>query len=71
MNISVEWGGLLLVAFVVLKLCNVINWSWWWVTAPAWMPLCGILGFLLVVAIIGGIAMFIAWCCDKHKVNKK
>lgn len=29
--------GLLGVAFVVLKLCHVINWSWWWVTAPFWI----------------------------------
>ena len=21
--------------FVVLKLCHVIDWSWWWVLAPA------------------------------------
>ena len=28
--------GLLGVAFVILKLCHVINWSWWWVTAPFW-----------------------------------
>lgn len=25
--------GLLQVAFIVLKLCNVIEWSWWWVLA--------------------------------------
>ena len=24
-------AALLTVAFVVLKLCNVIEWSWWWV----------------------------------------
>jgi phosphoglycerol transferase MdoB-like AlkP superfamily enzyme len=29
-------AGLLGVAFVVLKLCHVIDWSWWWVTAPFW-----------------------------------
>lgn len=28
--------GLLGVAFVVLKLAHVIDWSWWWVTAPFW-----------------------------------
>ena len=28
--------GLLGVVFVTLKLCGVINWSWWWVTAPFW-----------------------------------
>lgn len=30
--------NLLGVAFVVLKLCKVIDWSWWWVTAPFWGP---------------------------------
>jgi hypothetical protein len=25
---------MLTVAFVVLKLCNVIDWSWWWVVSP-------------------------------------
>lgn len=26
--------GLLQVVFIVLKLCKVINWSWWWVLSP-------------------------------------
>lgn len=29
---------LLGIAFVILKLCNVINWSWWWVTLPFYFP---------------------------------
>jgi len=28
--------GLLGIAFVVLKLTGVINWSWWLVTLPFW-----------------------------------
>ncbi len=28
--------GLLGIVFITLKLCGVINWSWWWVTAPFW-----------------------------------
>ena len=39
--------GLLGVAFVVLKLCKVINWSWWWVTAPFWIPVA--IGVLCIV----------------------
>lgn len=31
--------GLLTVTFVVLKLCKVITWSWWWVLAPTWIPI--------------------------------
>lgn len=30
-------GSLLLVAFIVLKLCKVIAWSWWWVMSPLWI----------------------------------
>jgi hypothetical protein len=30
--------GALGVAFVVLKLCAVIDWSWLWVLAPLWIP---------------------------------
>ena len=31
-------GNLLFLVFLVLKLTNVITWSWWWVTAPLWIP---------------------------------
>lgn len=34
--------GLLGVVFVALKLCGVIDWSWWFVTMPFWI------GFALV-----------------------
>ncbi|MBD5374339.1 MAG: hypothetical protein HDR77_02530 [Bacteroides sp.] len=27
---------LLFCIFLTLKLCKVIDWSWWWVTAPLW-----------------------------------
>ena len=29
--------GLLGIAFVILKLTDVIDWSWWWVTCPFWI----------------------------------
>lgn len=40
-NVSIDLapGGLLTIAFIVLKLCHVINWSWVWVLAPTWIPL--------------------------------
>ena len=25
--------------FLILKLCQKIKWSWWWVTCPLWGPL--------------------------------
>lgn len=30
---------LLLFAFIILKVCGVIDWSWWWVFSPIWIPL--------------------------------
>lgn len=42
--------GLLGVAFIVLKLTNVIDWSWWWVTLPLWG---GFAIVLLILAIMG------------------
>ena len=29
---------LLTIVFVVLKLTKYIDWSWWWVLAPLWIP---------------------------------
>ena len=44
--------GLLGCAFVVLKLCGVITWSWWWVTLPFWGGAAlGILFITIVVLI--------------------
>lgn len=35
---SVDMWALFLI-FLILKLCNVITWSWIWVFAPLWIPL--------------------------------
>jgi hypothetical protein len=42
--------GLLGVVFVVLKLCHVITWSWWWVLAPFWG---GFALFAAIMAVVG------------------
>lgn len=40
-------GTVLFLIFLVLKLCNVIDWSWWWVTSPLWIS--AILWALIIV----------------------
>lgn len=42
----------LTIAFVVMKLCKVITWSWVWVLAPMWIPIAGIFAFILIVVVI-------------------
>ena len=50
---GIGFFGLLAIVFIVLKLTGVIDWSWWWVTAPLWLPLPVVLicvfGFLACV----------------------
>lgn len=48
-------AGLLGVAFVILKLCGVIDWPWLWVLAPFWVGLAVFLGILLIIGVIWGI----------------
>ena len=43
---------LLQAAFIVLKLLHVINWSWWWVLAPTWIPIGLILIFLAIAFLV-------------------
>ena len=43
--------GVLTIAFIVLKLCHVIEWSWWWVLSPIWIPL-SVLVLILIVFLI-------------------
>lgn len=38
--------GVLTIVFIVLKLCNVIYWSWLWVLSPIWISLC--IGLVLI-----------------------
>jgi hypothetical protein len=40
------WSALGLL-FIALRLCGVIEWSWWWVLAPFWGP--ALTGFVLVL----------------------
>jgi len=47
---GIGFGTLLFLVFLVLKLTGIILWSWWWVTAPLWIP--------FVLIIIGIIIMF-------------
>lgn len=45
---GISLGTILFVVFLVLKLTETIDWSWWWVTAPLWIPV----GLVLVIAFI-------------------
>jgi sterol desaturase/sphingolipid hydroxylase (fatty acid hydroxylase superfamily) len=47
---GIGFCGMLTIVFVVLKLTNIISWSWWWIFAPLWIPF--ILIFLLAMLLL-------------------
>lgn len=48
-SISIGFSGILFIVFLILKLTNVIAWSWWWVTAPLWITIA--LNILIIISI--------------------
>lgn len=65
---SAEGSSLLVVVFIVfliLKLTGLIDWSWWWVTAPLWISLLSGIAILAVIGIaaliFSGIYILIEW----------
>ena len=57
---SIGFTGLLTIAFIVLKLCKVIDWSWWWVLSPLWISV----GLAILV-----LAIFIVVTVAKEKAD--
>ena len=45
----------LTIVFIILKLTNVITWSWWWVLSPLWIPWVIILFVILFVILFATI----------------
>lgn len=53
---GIGFTGMLTIVFIVLKLLDVIKWSWWWVLSPIWISfgIALVVIFIpLVVAIVG------------------
>ncbi len=54
------------VVFVILKLLDIIHWSWWYVTAPLWLPIALIIGVIFIYAVYKATAMSI----ERYKRGK-
>ena len=52
---GIGFSGILFVVFLILKLTGCIDWSWWWVTAPLWIPFAITMIFLVFTAIVLGL----------------
>lgn len=47
----VGFFSILFLVFLVLKLTEIIAWSWWWVTAPLWGPLA-LIGIIAIPVVL-------------------
>ncbi len=57
---GLSFGSILFFIFLVMKLMHYIDWSWWWVTAPLWLPITAIVGILGCMAIVAFIFILIS-----------
>lgn len=48
---EIDWFAVLTIVFIVLKLCDEIDWSWLWVLSPIWGELVIYLIYVAVKAI--------------------
>jgi hypothetical protein len=48
---GIGFFGLLTIVFITLKLTNYIDWSWWWVLSPLWIPFAIIVLVILLLVI--------------------
>lgn len=55
------------VVFIVLKLCGVITWSWWWVLSPFWIGLALILLVVGLLILVFGLDKLIDLLPDSGK----
>jgi hypothetical protein len=49
---GIGFFGAMFLLFLGLKLTNYIDWSWWWVTSPLWLPTAVIVGFIAIAFLI-------------------
>lgn len=76
---GIGFCGLLFIVLLLLKVgvveTAVVGWSWWWITAPLWAPMCLVFGIIAIVLIVmlvvflGG--MLIALIIDKYNKRKR
>lgn len=64
---GIGFFSLLTIVFIVLKLCNVIAWSWIWVLAPIWIPTA----IIIIAILIYLICVMINTAIKNKKKGKK
>ena len=48
---GITFIGLLQIAFIILKICKVISWSWLWVLSPFWISTLIRIILIIIIAL--------------------
>jgi hypothetical protein len=64
MKLKIGFFGSLAIAFIVLKLCKVVDWSWWAVLSPIW-------GIMLLSVILITVVELSEKKLKKHEEEKE
>lgn len=72
-KVSINLGvfSILGIAFVILRLAEVIKWSWIWVLSPFWMPLAVVILVVIVFYVGKGLLQMFARKRNPTKKNKE
>jgi aspartokinase-like uncharacterized kinase len=57
---GISLSMIIFIIFLVLKLTDNIDWSWWWVTSPLWLPMLSVVVALMFAFILSIIVTFIS-----------
>jgi uncharacterized membrane protein YvlD (DUF360 family) len=70
---GIGFFGLLTILFITLKLIGYIDWSWWWVLAPLYMPITiFMVGFFIFVLYkTGAFSALAEWVSSPFRNRKK
>ena len=49
---GIGFGSALLLTFIILKLVGVIDWSWWWVLSPIWIPVVLLMAVSILLFVV-------------------
>lgn len=67
-------AGIFLIIFVCAKIFGwqpIADWSWWWVTSPAWIPLVIALSAIAIFLAGNGIVLAFGLVMEKWQYRKR
>ncbi len=52
---------IIFLAFFFAKIFDKIDWSWWWVFSPLWIPFAFLVAIIAIICLIMLISLSIVW----------